>query len=208
MNHPDPEGPTTIEDVRQAYESLTNDELYRLHKLGRVLLAGTEYSDPQELLNETLIRTIRAANGEKGRRWPKSVPFVAFLGQTMKGLADDSLNSSYIKQTQEMEALATEALTADEAIGAHGHAHPDVVALAIESGEIADNRDRAIRDAARIDANFAGDEEVGWLVMGHKDGLKAAEIRDLSGMDQTQYETARRRFRRGLEKLFPGRSQK
>lgn len=208
MNHPDPLGDTTIEDFRQAYECLTNDELYRLHKLARALLAGTEYSDPQELLNETLVRTLRAANGEKGRRWPKSVPFVAFIGQTMKGLADDSLNSSYIKQTQEMEALATEKLAADEAIGGHDHAHADVVALAIEAGENSDTRDRAIQDAARIDAHFADDDEVGWLVMGHKDGLKAAEIRDLSGMDQTQYETARRRFRRGLEKLFPGRSKK
>jgi DNA-directed RNA polymerase specialized sigma24 family protein len=207
VNHSDQEG-ATIEDVCQAYESLTNDELYRLHKLARVLLAGTEYSDPQDLLNETLVRTLRAANGEKGRHWPKSVPFVAFLGQTMKGLADDSLNSSHIKQTQEMEALATEALTADEAIGAHGHCYPDVVALAVEAGEIADDRYRAIQDAARIDAHFVGDDEVGWLVMGHKDDLKAAEIRELSGMDQTQYETARRRFRRGLEKVFPGRSQR
>lgn len=208
MSQADPEEATTIEDVRQAYESLTNDELYRLHKLARALLAGTEYSDPQELLNETLVRTLRAANGEKGRHWPKSVPFVAFLGQTMKGLADDSLNSSYIRRTQEMEVLATEVVTADEAIGARGHAHPDVVTLAIEAGERSDNHDRASRDAARIDSLFAGDDEVGWLVMGHKDGLKAAEIRNLSGMDQIQYETARRRFRRGLEKLFPGRSQK
>lgn len=207
MNHPDQKG-ASIEDVRQAYESLTNDELYRLHKLARALLSGTEYSDPQDLLNETLVRTLRAANGEKGRHWPKSVPFVSFLGQTMKGLADDSLNSSHIKQTQEMEALATEALTADEAIGAHGHSYPDVVVLAVEAGEVADDRDRAIQDAARIDAHFVGDDEVGWLVMGHKDDLKAAEIRELSGMDQTQYETARRRFRRGLEKLFPGRSQR
>ena len=208
MNAPDPEGTTTIDDVRLAYESLTMDELYRLHKLGRVLLFGTEYSDPQDLLNEALVRTLRSANGEKGRHWPKKVPFIAFLVQTMKGLADDSLNSSYVKQTQDMETLATEALTADEAIGAQGHTHPDVVALAIEAGEVLDNRDRAIRDATRIDAYFAGDDEVRWLVMGHKDGLKAAEIRDLSSMDQTQYETARRRFRRGLEKLFPGRSQK
>lgn len=208
MNQPIPEGATTIDDVRQAYEALTNDELFRLHKLARIFLAGTEYADPQELLNETLVRTLRAANGEKGRHWPKSVPFMAFLVQTMQGLADDSLNSSYVKQTQEMEALATEALTAEEALGAKGHAHPDVVRLAVEAGERADDQDRAKQDTARIDAYFAGDDEVGWLVMGHKDGLKAAEIRELSGMSQTQYETARRRFRRGLEKLFPGRSQK
>lgn len=208
MNQPIPDGATTIDDVRQAYEALTNDELYRLLKLARIFLAGTEYADPQDLLNETLMRTLRAANGEKGRHWPKSVPFMAFLVQTMKGLADDSLNSSYITQTQGMENFATEALTAEEGLGAKGHAHPDIVTLAIDAGERADDRDRAKRNAARIDALFVGDEEVGWLVMGHKDGLKAAEIREISGMSQTQYETARRRFRRGLEKLFPGRSQK
>ena len=208
MNQPMPDGATTTDDVRQAYEVLTNDELYRLLKAARIFLAGTEYADPQELLNEALLRTLRAANGEKGRHWPKSVPFMAFLIQTMQGLADDSLNSSYIRQTREMEVLATEALTAEEALGAHGHTHLDVVTLAIGAGERADEEDRAKRDAARIDTYFAGDDEVGWLVMGHKDGLKAAEIRELSGMSQTQYETARRRFRRGLEKIFPGRSQK
>lgn len=208
MNQPVPEGATTIDDIRKAFEALTNEELYRLRMLARVFLLGTEYDDPQELLNETVMRTLRAANGEKGRHWPKAVPFMAFLVQTMQGLADDSLNSSYIKQTQEMETLATEALTADEAIGARGHAHLDVVTLAIEAGELAGNHDRAKQDAVRIDAHFADDEEVGWLMMGHKDDLKAAEVRELAGMSQTQYETARRRFRRGLEKLFPGRSQK
>ena len=208
MNHSVPEGATTIDDVRQAYEALSNDELYRLLKLARTFLVGTEYSDPQELVNETLVRTLRAANGERGRHWPKTVPFMAFMVQTMQGLADDSLNSWYVRRTQEMEELATEVLTADEAIGAHGHAHPDVVTVAIEAGEASEQCERAAQDAARIDEHFAGDDEVGWLVMGHKDGLKAAEIRELSGMTQTQYETARRRFRRGLEKLFPGRSQK
>lgn len=208
MNQSIPEGATTIDDVRQAYEALTNDELFRLLKLARIFLIGTEYADPQELLNEALVRTLRAANGEKGRHWPKSVPFVAFLAKTVQGLADDSHNSSYIRQTQEMEVLATDAMTAEEALGVHGHAHPDVVALAIEAGERADDQDRAKQDAERIDTYFAGDDEVGWLVMGHKDDLKAADIRELSGMSQTQYETARRRFRRGLEKLFPGRSQK
>lgn len=208
MNSPTPEGATTIDDVRQAYEALTNDDLYRLLKLARVFLIGTEYTDPQGLLNEALMRTLRAANGEKGRRWPKDVPFMAFLVQTMRGLADDSLNSSHVRQTQDVEALATEALTADEALGLRGHAHPDFVTLAVEAEERSILSDRAKQDAARIDAYFTGDEEVGWLIMGHKDDLKAAEIRDLSGMSQTQYETARRRFRRGLEKLFPGRSQK
>ena len=208
MNQPVPEGATTIDDILQAYEALTNDELYRLRKMARIYMVGTEYADPQELLNEAMMRTLRAANGEKGRHWPKTVPFMAFLIQTMQGLADDSLNSSYIKQTKEMEALATESLTADEAMGARGHVHPDTVTLSIEAGDQMDVEDRAKQDAAKIDAYFSGDDEIGWLVMGHKDGLKAVEIRDLSGMSQTQYETARRRFRRGLEKLFPGRSQK
>lgn len=56
-----------------------------------------------------------------------------------------------------------------------------------------------------IDTFFANDDEVKWIIMGHKDGHSVSEICELANMTQTQYETARRRFRRGREKLFPGR---
>ena len=203
-----PPGSTSLDDVRQAIEALSNADNYRLAKAGRACLAGTEYADADELLNETFLRTLRRAAGEKGRFWPRDVPFVAFLIQTMQGLANDSHHSSYVTQTQAIETMAMERVDAEDALGRLGHAHSDVVSLAIEAGERAMERDRASEDTAKIDAFFSGDSEVEWLIMGHKEGLPAGEIRELAGLSQTQYETARRRFRRGVERLFPGRSTK
>lgn len=208
LSQPVPEGATTIDDVRQALEALTNDELYRLHKAARSFVGGTEYDSSDDLFNEAVIRTLRAANGEKGRHWPKDVEFVAFLMQTMRGLANDSYNSAYVENNVGLGSLAPEDGTAEDGLGAKGHYHADVVTLAIAAGERAEARESAATAAAKIDEFFAGDDEVTWLVMGHKDGMKAVEIREVSGMTLTQYETARRRFRRGLENLFPGRSKK
>ena len=84
-------------------------------------------------------------------------------------------------------------------------ASSDVVEQALEVEETAERRDRAKADADAIDAHFTGDDEITWVIMGLKDGQSATDIREMSGMSGTQYETARKRFRRGLEKLFPGR---
>ena len=64
---------------------------------------------------------------------------------------------------------------------------------------------RAKVDADRIDALFAGDQEVSWLVMCIKEGKSPAKARELAGFTTTEYETIRKRLRRGVAKLFPGR---
>ena len=64
---------------------------------------------------------------------------------------------------------------------------------------------RAKADADRIDALFANDQEVGWLVMCIKEGKSPAKARELAGFTTTEYETIRKRLRRGAAKLFPGR---
>ncbi len=122
MSRPVPEGATTIDDVRQALEALTNDELYRLHKAARSFVGGTEYDSSDDLLNEAVVRTLRAANGEKGRHWPKDVEFVAFLMQTMRGLANDSYNSAYVENTVGLGSLAPEDGTEEDGLGAKGQA--------------------------------------------------------------------------------------
>jgi DNA-directed RNA polymerase specialized sigma24 family protein len=203
-----PRGATTIDEVRAAIDALTDADRLRLRKTASILLAGSDYSDPQDLLNEAVVRTLRAAAGQKGRHWPAGVDFIAYLVQTMKGLASDSRASVKVRPTRDLETLATESLTADEGLGAHGQFHPDVVTLAIEAGEAADARDAAAEDAAKIDAFFAGDEDVEFLIMGHRDELTPQQVRKDAGLSQTQYETARKRLRRGLEKLFPGRNAK
>ena len=203
--HDLPDNTATPEDVRQAIEALSKEESYRLRKAADILIGGTEYQAPLEIINEAIVRTISAANGGNGRHWPKDVPFMAYMIQTMRGLANDSRESSAQSKTDRIEAMAVDGLSADEVLGQLEHCHPDIVTTVIELEEFQERQDRAKAVADKIDAHFAGDSEITWIIMGNKDGQSAAEIRELAEMTETQYNTARRRFRRGLEKLFPGR---
>lgn len=200
-----PDNVATPEDVRQAIEALSNEDRYRLRKAAAICLAGTEYQDPLEIINEAIARTMSAANGDKGRHWPKGVVFMAYMIQTIKGLADDSRESSIQKKTEYMEAMATEGGSAEDALGRLELYNLDVVAQAVALEETQERQDRAKMDADIIDAHFSDDIEVTWIIMGHKDDQSPAAIREMAEMTDTQYNTARRRFRRGLEKLFPGR---
>jgi hypothetical protein len=206
--HADEAECASTDEIRHAIESLTPEESIRLRKVANYCLWGTGYSSPDDLLNEAVKRAMLAAAGQKGRKWPRDVPFVAFMIKTMQGLADDSMKSSAQRLTVSADAMAPEGSTMDEALGAipgRGYHHGDAVSMALEAQERQERYEAAKPDADAIDAFFAGDDEVGYLIMGKKDDMKPAEVREVSGMTQLQYDTAKRRFRRGLDKLFPGR---
>lgn len=197
----------TSDDIRSAIESLSSPELLRLKNAAALCLFGTEYQNPQELINEAITRTLSAAHGGKGRKWKTSVPFIAFMIMSVRGIANDSLESLPQTKTVRLEAMATEALTTEDALGALGHQNPSVEELAIGIEEDDERQAGAKRDADAIDARFADDTEISWIIMGYKDGLAASDIRELAGMSDMQYDTAKRRFRRGLQKLFPNRGK-
>lgn len=198
--------PATEDDVRAAIEALTEHDLLRLRAAGRSFLVGTEYQDGQELINEAVLRTMEGARGPDGRHWPKRrVPFVAYMIMTMLSIANGSRESHEMSMTDRLEGLALPDGTSDDVLDLLGFATPSVEAEAIELEERAETVARAMGDADRIDALFANDQDVGWLVMCFKDGRSPAKARELAGFTSTQYETIRKRLRRGVAKLFPGR---
>jgi len=202
-----PDDTATSDDIRQAIESLSEEDAYRINKAAMLCLSGTNYETVEEIINEAIVRTMNAANGLKGRRWPKRVPFAAYMIETLKGLASDSRESPKQTRTASMDAMAAsmEDASMDDVLGQLEQYQPDVPTQAIEIEENQERQDRAKSDAEMIDAFFAADDEVKWIIMGIKDGIPVSEICELANMTQTQYETARRRLRRGREKLFPGR---
>ena len=195
----------TAEEISEAIESLTEAELGRIHRAAQYALFGTEYTDPDELLGEAVQRTLDGVGVNGGRHWPKDVHFVAYIIRTMQSIADGSSNSVVQTSTASLEALAGGDGNAELALAQEGFSSPDVVEQALEVEETAERQSRAAADAALIEAHFANDDEIQFLIMGDKDGMKAADIRAISGMNQTEYDTARRRFRRGLNTLMPGR---
>lgn len=196
----------TEDDIRAAIESLTEDDSFRLHAAGRSFRVGTEYQDAQELINEAVLRTMEGARGAGGRHWPKGrVPFVAYMIMTMLSIANGSRDSHDMSMTDRLEGLALPGDTADHVLDFLGFTTPGVEADALEIEEDAEAIALAKADADRIDAFFASDQEVGWLVMCLKEGQSPAKARELAGFTSTQYETIRKRLRRGVAKLFPGR---
>lgn len=198
----------TPDELRQAIESLSPEELYKLHKTATYLLFGSEYQSAHDLLNETIMRAMNAAVGEKGRVWRKSVNFMAFLIMCMRGIANDSAESFQQTRVRRIEELATEMHSGEEVLAIKGHRHASHEDVVIEQEEAQERAAKAKADAEAIENHFANDSQVSWLIMGCKDGLAPHEVRELSEMTQTEYDTAKRRFRRGLDKLFPGRRAK
>lgn len=195
----------TAEEVCEAIESLSEAELGRIHRAAQYALFGTEYTDPLELLGEAVQRTLEGVGVKGGRHWPRGVHFVAYIIRTMQSIADGSSVSVVQTRTAHLEAMAGDEGSAELALAQAGFSFADVVQQALDIEETTERLSRAAADAALIEAHFANDEEIQYLIMGDKDDLKPAEIRAASGMNQTQYDTARRRFRRGLNTLMPGR---
>ncbi len=195
----------TAEEVCEAIESLSEAELGRIHRAAQYALFGTEYTDPLELLGEAVQRTLEGVGVKGGRHWPRDVHFVAYIIRTMQSIADGSSVSVVQTRTAHLEAMAGDEGSAELALAQAGFSFADVVQQALDIEETTERLSRAAADAALIEAHFANDEEIQYLIMGDKDDLKPAEIRAASGMNQTQYDTARRRFRRGLNTLMPGR---
>jgi hypothetical protein len=195
----------TAEEICDAVEKLTEAELGRIYRAAQYALFGTEYTNPNELLGEAVKRTLEGVGVAEGRHWPKHVHFVAYLIKTMQSIAEGSSSSITQSRTMYLETMAGRDGGAELALAQEGFSSRDVVELALEVEETSERQARAAADAALIEAHFANDEEIQFLIMGDKDDMKPGEIRAVSGMDQTAYDTARRRFRRGLNTLMPGR---
>ncbi|TAN31355.1 hypothetical protein EPN29_13690 [bacterium] len=211
---PPSERHASVEELSRALTMLTTAERLRLFARARLLAWGTEYTDPQELFNEAVKRALVAASGakqdgERGRPWPiDRVPLPAFLSGCMDSIADSSRESLGQTQTDRLEALAGEAGDVDTVIHRAGRWNTDVVEQAIEVEDMFDRQQRAQADAHAIEAHFKDDQEVLAVIEGEKAEMPVAEVLALFDLDQKTYDTARRRLRRQVDKLMPGRRQR
>lgn len=204
----------SVEELSRALSMLTSAELLRLFARARLLVWGTEYTNPQELFNEAVKRALVAATGakqegERGRPWPVDrVQLPAFLSGCMDSIADTSRDSIGQSQTDRLEALAGAGGDVDTVLHQAGRWSIDVVEQAIEVEEAFDRRERARCDAHAIETHFKNDQEVLAVIEGEKAGMPVAEVLALFDLDQRTYDTARRRLRRQVDKLMPGRRQR
>jgi hypothetical protein len=180
--------PASIHDICASIQSLTGPEWVRIRTFAATLLWETDFASPDELINETLERFLSGS-----RSWPKDVAFLTCLCNAMKSVADG--DRGLIHKRYEVEATTDQ--PSDLMAGKDTH---------IESAEQEALKDErrvaAARDLAHIYAVFQDDEEVNWVLLGIEDRMPPADLQAISGMTQTQYETARKRLRRKVMQLF------
>lgn len=202
-----PGGRATADEVRQVVENLTPIETARLIKAATIAIWGSEYTSPQELMNEAVARALSGASGDPGRGWPRGVPFMAFMINTMRGIANDSLESHAQSRTERYSAMAVEG-SEENLLGSLGHFHPSAEQDVTERQEKTLREARAKEDCVVIENHFADDQVVSAVIMCIKDDMRVSDILAFAEINKTQYDTARTKIRRAVEKLFPGRRQK
>lgn len=210
---PPDERRATVEELSQAIAQLTSAERLRLMAKAKLLSWGTEYADPRELFHEACKRALIAASGnrrdgERGRPWPlERVLLPAFLTGCMDSIANASRESVFQNKTERLEALAGESGDVDAVIHGAGFWNTDVVEQALDAEDIAERQEKALRDAQAIEKHFESDQNVLAVIEGEKDGLSVAEVCEMFEIDIKAYDSARRKLRRRVDKLMPGRKQ-
>ena len=174
MQNAEPEGDEEpryagVGEAARAISALSPADLRRLELIARARSRGLSAVDWRDLLQESIVRTL-----DGSRRWPREVPLVAFLAQTIRSVA----------------SVMRSRLTEDCVGGAEGSSAEgrDDAHLRIEEAH-------QLRDIKR---HFAEDQAVLDLIGGLEIGETAKETQARCGLTENGYGAARKRFWRGV----------
>ncbi len=168
-----------MDEVAAVMERLSTADSARLAQLARLRCLGAVGLEWQDLLHEAFIRVL-----DGRRRWPRDVPFVAFMAQSMRSIASE---------TRQEDMVEFGALGQHEAGDEHGAAN------ALARTDITPEREMAGRQLLlEIEALFAEDA-IGLAVLaGLARGDSAGEMQVQLGLSATTYASTLRRIRRRL----------
>lgn len=174
------EAALTLRDLSQA-------DLLRLKQIAKMRSSGLASLDWEDLVNEAVARVLAGT-----RRWPKSVPFIAFMAQTIRSVASEE----WRRLDQAQVTLESEMASTDDG-------EPITSLADIAANPIHPEREVIARRTLReIEALFVDDAEAHQVLSGLAQGLAPAEIQTDSGMSPIQYASAQKRIRRGLARQF------
>jgi hypothetical protein len=185
--------------LEHALATMTDVELARLYRLAQYfLIGGTTYNNPRELFNEAVHRTL-----DGRRNWPPAEAFGAYIWMVMRSIADSD---------RKMEAQRVEFLANDQPSRADFDGEGDRLAeygsaksavdLVLEDADV---QRRVTEDLQAIEDYFKNDQNVMLVIMAIEDNIPPRELESDYGLSITQYESARKKLRRYVDRQFPGR---
>jgi DNA-directed RNA polymerase specialized sigma24 family protein len=174
-------------EVAAALLKLTDADLVRLKLIAQLRTSGLVAIEWKDLINEAVCRAL----GET-RRWPRNVPFIAFLAQTMRSIANE-----------ERRRLHQEKVTLESDLGS-SHVEGELITLddLAENPVHPEREELARKTLEEIEALFKDDVEALALLNGLADGLTPDEIQIKGDMNKIQYASSQKRIRRKLAREF------
>ncbi len=186
LSQPEPNQPLrTPNEIADAICALSTAQWVRLRKLARVYSLGRPM-EAEDLLQEVFRR---ALDGE--RKCPVAVDIVRFLAEAMRSIG----NSEYKKATRRpaivpLPASGATVPPAEDQIDVT----PNAEDLLLEEELEADRKRRLVIDL------FHDDPIAQVLVEGMMEGMRGEDLRALTDLDVTAYESKRRLIRRRITK--------
>ncbi len=184
IEYPTDENVASREEVVLALQSLSEADLLRLKQLAKLRCIGLHVMDWEDLLNEAVTRVLAGS-----RRWPRRVPFVAFMAQTFRSISSEEWHRLELANTSSESDLSDSDGESVLESAALDPIHPGREVFARKALE-------------EIEALFSDDPSAMAVLQGFAQGYTPDEIMGQNGFTTTQYATLQRRIRRKLSKHF------
>jgi DNA-directed RNA polymerase specialized sigma24 family protein len=169
------------DEIIGAFDALSPDDKLKLARIEAIRRRGTGFV-PGELIHEAVCRALTGA-----RNCPRAVPFMAFMATTMRSIASHDR-----KQRRRTESLGT---AADDPATDPPTSAPSPEDVMMQK-----------QDAAAVQAIhgcFDDDPQAQLVLLGWQDGLRGAELREATGLEQRQLDYAIKRIRTRMTKVYP-----
>ena len=176
----------TREECAEALRQLSDEDYERLEKIARLRVIGLHAVEWRELLHDAIARLL-----DGRRQWPRNVPLVVFLRETMRSIASDH-----------WRRLDGPVVVAESEMGADGEAEGGPVASAVDEMAQPERRASAEETMGQIENAFEGDGEALRVLAAMASGRSPRETQHEIGMDETRYASTLRRIRRRLRREF------
>ncbi|MBY3031666.1 hypothetical protein HF265_21690 [Rhizobium leguminosarum] len=178
----------TRDEIAAAIRSLTAVDLARLKMVARKYAFGRPI-EPDDLLQESYIRALDS------RACPSHVDVVKFLAEAMRSIAHGEAEKVEHKVTLVPIAKTGGPEDAESIKDEADDAETQMIA--------AQRAERCIATHAAVIALFDDDPTAQLVLEGMMEEMTAEEMRELTGLDKTGYDSKRKLIRRRIDKQYP-----
>lgn len=170
------------EEIEDAISQFTDADWVRLR------LVANKYAvypvEPDDLLSEGLLRAIH------NRNCPTNVDVILYVAEAIRSTADSE--KKLVRNRHELVPIDEEPIVQNKS------SH---TAVSVEENMISEQMTDSIRN--EVLALFEDDEIAQLIVEGMMDEISGEELKELTGLDKTSFDSKRRLVRRRINKAYP-----